>query len=219
MRKCVDLVGQRFGKLEVVSYSHSRNGAYWLCKCDCGNTSVARGTSLRAGEVKSCGCGSLEAARKNAEASRTKHGFAHKERLYETWKNMKRRCYNPTNKRAKFYAEKCVTVCDEWRDDYLAFRSWALANGYNDTLKIDRIDNDGDYCPENCRWATDKVQANNQSRNRLLTYNGETLTMAQWADKLGYSYSAINHRVQRGWSMERIVNTPQRRHVDGRYIV
>ena len=147
-----------------------------------------------------------------------KHGYAHKERLYETWKNMKRRCYDPTNKRAKFYSEKGVRVCDEWLDDYSAFREWAMANGYNDNLTLDRIDNDGDYCPANCRWATAKIQANNQSRNRLLTYMGETLTMSEWADKLGITYGTINHRVQRGWSMERIVNTPQRRLLNGRYV-
>lgn len=147
------------------------------------------------------------------------HGYAHKEALYETWKNMKRRCYDSTNKRAKFYSEKGVIVCEEWRNDYSAFRSWALANGYKEGLTIDRIDNDGNYCPENCRWATAKMQANNQSRNRMLTYNGETLTMSEWADKLNITYGTINHRVQRGWSMERIVNTPQRRHVDGHYII
>ena len=146
------------------------------------------------------------------------HGYAHKEALYETWKNMKRRCYDPTNKRAKFYLEKGVTVCDEWRNDYSAFRNWALKNGYKKGLTIDRINNDGNYCPENCRWATAKIQANNQSRNRLLTYNGETLTMSEWADKLGITYGTINHRVQRGWPMTRIVNTPQRRHMNGHYI-
>lgn len=218
MGKLIDITGQKFGRLEVVSYSHSNRGAYWLCKCDCGNTSVARGTALRAGEIKSCGCGSLEAARRNAEASRTKHGFSNKERLYHTWKSMKRRCYSPNDKRAEFYIEKGVVVCDEWRNDYLAFRNWALANGYREDLSIDRIDNDGDYCPENCRWATDKIQANNQSRNHRITYGGETHTVSEWADILGLSYSTMIHRVQREWPMERIVNTPQRRHVDGHYV-
>lgn len=146
------------------------------------------------------------------------HGYANKERLYEIWKNMRRRCHDPTNKRAKFYIEKGVKICDEWLNDYSAFRKWAMANGYKENLTLDRIDNDGNYSPENCRWATAKIQANNQSRNHLLTYMGETLTMSEWADKLGISYGTINHRVQRGWSMERIVKTPQRRNVNGRYI-
>lgn len=132
---------------------------------------------------------------------------------------MKRRCYDPKNKRAKFYSEKGVTVCDEWLNDYSAFRNWAMANGYKKGLTIDRIDNDGNYEPSNCRWATAKTQTNNQSRNRLLTYQGETLTMSEWADKLGITYSTILHRVQREWSMERIVNTPQRRHINGHYII
>lgn len=129
---------------------------------------------------------------------------------------------NPKNNRAKNYVLKGVTFCEEW-NDYLTFRAWALANGYDEhapygQCTLDRIDNDGNYCPENCRWATSKVQENNMSRNRLIEHNGVTRTMSQWADFLGISYSAMLHRVQRNWSMERIVNTPQRRRIDGHYI-
>lgn len=140
----------------------------------------------------------------------TKHGYAHKEPLYGVWKSMKARCYNPANNRAQFYLGKGIVVCDEWRNDYEVFRKWAYENGYRKGLSIDRINNDGNYEPSNCRWATARMQTNNQSRNRMLTYNGETFTMSEWAEKLNISYGTINHRVQRGWSMERIVNTPQR---------
>ena len=151
-----------------------------------------------------------------------KHGFAHKERLYEVWKNMRRRCMNPKNNRAKNYILKGVTFCEEW-NNYLNFRTWALENGYDENAPygqctLDRIDNDGNYEPSNCRWTTAKVQENNMSRNRIIEYNGVTKTMSQWADFLGISYSAMIHRVQRNWSMERIVSTPQRRRVNGHYI-
>ena len=217
MSRKLDLTGQRFGRLVVLSFHHNENGKrYWLCLCDCGNKKIAHTSHLNFGLVKSCGCLADE-TRANNRLKKRKHGFSHKERLYETWKNMKRRCCDPSNNRAKFYIEKGIKVCDEWMNDYSEFRQWALSHGYAETLTLDRINNDGDYCPENCRWATAKIQANNQSRNHLLTYNGETLTMSEWADKLGITYATINSRVQHGWSMTRIVNTPQRRSINGHY--
>lgn len=220
MGKLIDLTGHRFGRLVVVERVGRTKSGYilWLCQCDCGNTHTVESRNLNCGSVRSCGCLQYETQLSNRKDN-TKHGLSNKEALYGTWKNMKRRCYSPNDKRAKFYSGKGVIVCDEWRNDYSAFRNWALANGYKEGLTIDRIDNNGNYCPENCRWATAKIQANNQSRNRLLTYNGETLTMSEWADKLGITYGTINHRVQRGWSMARIVSTPQRRHINGHYVV
>lgn len=122
---------------------------------------------------------------------------------------MRQRCNNPNNPNYPNYGGKGVRICDEW-NDYQSFRNWAEANGYNDSLSIDRIDPNGSYCPENCRWADDKVQMNNQTRNRKICYKGKTKTMAQWADLFGLSYSAMQHRIERGWSMDRIEMQKQR---------
>lgn len=204
MSKFKDLTGRIYGCLKVLRRDSDRiprNGkpvTMWFCQCECGKTVSVKAYSLTSGHTRSCGCKSV------------KHGRSHKERLYEVWKNMKRRCIDPSNKRYAHYGAKGVTVCKEWKNDYITFRKWAYANGYEPNLTIDRINNDGNYEPSNCRWATSKEQENNMSRNRLLEYKGNTHTMSEWADILGLSYGAMNHRVQRNWTMERIVNTPQR---------
>ena len=119
-------------------------------------------------------------------------------------------CIDPKNKRWARYGGRGIAVCPEW-NDYAVFRKWAMNNGYADDLTIDRIDVDAGYSPDNCRWVGAKVQANNTSRNKYITFEGKTLTLSQWAEELGISYGTINHRIQRGWSMERIASTPQRR--------
>ena len=202
MGRFIDLTGQRFGKLLVLERAEdkctgSKPRVMWRCICDCGNETIVSGASLRIGHTLSCGC------------KIRKHGYSHKERLYETWKNMRRRCNDPTNKRYEQYGGRGIKVCSEW-DEYLPFRSWAMSSGYSEELTIDRIDIDGDYCPENCRWADSYMQANNMTTNRNITYNGETHTMSEWAREFGITYGAMNHRIQRGWSMERIQNTPLR---------
>lgn len=169
----------------------------WVCRCDCGKETTVTGYALRQGTTVSCGCKKIT------------HHLANKERLYNTWKCMRQRCFNPNNPSYPHYGGKGVKICDEWMD-YAGFRKWALENGYSDDLSIDRINVDGDYCPENCRWADDKVQMNNQSRNRIILHEGKSYTMAQLAEKLGLSYSALQHRIERGWSIERITNQKQR---------
>lgn len=208
--KVIDLTGRRFGRLTVISHHHknSYDVSYWLCKCDCGKVKVVRGSAMTTGIVKSCGCYNQEL--RHLRKTNFKHGFSHKERLYDIWENMKRRCNSPKNARYDFYGGKGISVCNEWLHDYVSFRLWALSNGYSDSLTIDRINNNGNYEPSNCRWATAKVQENNMSRNHILYYNGVSHTISEWASILGMTYSAVNHRVQRRWSMERIVLTPQR---------
>jgi hypothetical protein len=218
MSKFIDLTGQRFGRLTVLGLHHSNNGAYWLCKCECGRESVVRGANLRRGATKSCGCGSVEQAKKNCEKCRCDGHQMSKTRIYEIWKNMKRRCYASNNKRYANYGGRGVKVCDEWLHDFPAFYDWAVANGYSDDLTIDRTDVNGNYEPSNCRWATRKEQANNQTRNHYITYKGETKTLKQWSETFGIPYGTFQHRVQRGWSMERIVETPVRRSVNGHYV-
>lgn len=125
---------------------------------------------------------------------------------------MRRRCYDPNNKRYAQYGGRGIRICSEL-DDYAAFRSWAIANGYSDELTIDRVDVDGNYCPENCRWATPKEQANNVTRNRVIDYNGKSMTMSEWASELGISYGTMNHRIQRNWDMGRIISNSPKGHL------
>jgi len=197
LSKAKDLSGMKFGKLTVLRRSSDTGGGKkptvkWICRCDCGKVCTVPGGSLKTGHTKSCGC------------LHTKHhGGRDEPRLYNAWLNMRRRVNDPTNKRYASYGGKGVKICDEWQNDFIAFRNWAKANGYADNLTIDRIDNNGDYCPENCRWVDSYVQQNNTSRNRYIYVRGELMTMANAAKTLGLTYSTVQHRVERGQSVDR----------------
>ena len=124
------------------------------------------------------------------------------ERLYGIWKGIKVRTHNTHHKDYKYCGAKGITICDEWDKSYEAFKEWALNNSYRDDLTIDRIDNSGNYCPENCRWADLYTQANNKSNNHLITYNGKTQNMTQWAREIGVRRELIKDRLKSGWSVE-----------------
>jgi hypothetical protein len=128
-------------------------------------------------------------------------------RLYEIWCCMKKRCYNPKDKRFKNYGGRGITVCDEWKNDYLTFKLWATSNGYQDDLTIDRISVDGNYCPENCRWATAKEQMRNTTRNHFVTAFGETKTIAEWSENTGIHPDVIKDRLNKlHWTPEEAVS-------------
>ena len=210
MKKYADLTGQRFGELVVLNYSHSNDGTYWNCICDCGKQTIVRATSLKYGSTKSCGCGSLKAAMKNIENHRNSgHGMS-RTRINECWRNINRRCYKKNNARYINYGARGITVCDEWKNDFMSFYNWAMTNGYSDDLTIDRINNDGNYEPSNCRWATKKQQNNNTTRNIYISYKNETKTLAEWAEFFGLTYSTLKHRIERNWAIEKAFVTPQR---------
>lgn len=132
-------------------------------------------------------------------------------KLYVTWCHMIERCYNPHSERYESYGGRGITVCAEWKSDFSSFRDWALANGYDKRLTLDRIDNNGNYEPTNCKWSTQKEQCNNRRSNRLLTYKGETKTMTQWAESIGMNVGTFKYRLRLGWSVKDAIETPVRR--------
>ena len=138
-----------------------------------------------------------------------------KTRLQNIWGNMKTRCYNKNDKRYHRYGGRGIEIYEEWKNNFSAFRDWAMSNGYADDLTIDRINNDGNYEPSNCRWVTDKEQANNRSNNHYVTYKGETLSLTKWSEKLNIGYDVTKRRLARGWSVERAFETPKEVHRKG----
>lgn len=199
-----DLTNKRFNKLLVTSFCESRKGRkYWNCLCSCGNKTVASTRDLRSSRKKSCGC--LEHSSKY-----TKHNLSHT-RIYSILKGMKGRCLNPKNKDYAKYGGRGIKICDEWLDPkngVLNFFNWAKANGYADNLSIDRINVNGNYSPNNCRWASIKEQSNNTRFNHFLTYKGETKTIKQWSELFGIEKNALRGRIVRGWSIEDALNIP-----------
>lgn len=133
---------------------------------------------------------------------------ASRSRLYNAWSNMKQRCCNEARRDFPAYGGRGITVCPEWTDSFQAFHSWAMDNGYQDHLTLDRIDTDGPYCPGNCRWATRKAQANNRRTNRFITLDGRTQSIQQWADEIGIDKTTLWRRFDAGWSVERALTEP-----------
>lgn len=205
MVNAADLTGQRFGRLTVVNrvQDHvSPSGKHrpkWECICECGGIVEVLGQNLKNGRSQSCGCLNKE----HRIASITKHGH-YGDRVYYIWEAMKRRCYNKNNSN---YGNRGIKVCEEWQE-FIPFYEWAIANGYNDNLTIDRINVNGNYEPDNCRWATMKEQGNNRRNNHLITYQNTTRTIAQWAEELGINYNTLWNRINKyHWSVERALTT------------
>lgn len=196
MSKCRDLTGQRFGRLTVIGLSARQSRkTYWICQCDCGNVSEHRSDGLLNGTIKSCGCYKREVSAENVSKNHT-----HKKsgtRIYRIWQGMKTRCFDINDKRYERYGERGITVCEEWKNNFLSFYDWSMANGYDENLSIDRIDNDGNYCPENCRWVTLKEQANNRSSNVKYKIGNVTKKLSEWCELFELDFNTILARFER----------------------
>lgn len=216
MTTVVDLTGKRFGRLTVLSRGGNTKDkrSTWLCLFDCGNCKVVRASNLIAGQTKSCGCLYYE-SRKNAaqkvkgeKSHLYKHGLS-KSRINSIYRGIKKRCYNHNEPSYPNYGGRGIRMCDIWENDFMPFYRWSMENGYSDTLSIDRIDVDGDYCPENCRWVDWKTQQNNRRNNKVIEYNGVSHTVAEWADISGVKRKTLYKRLNNGWEFERAITAIQ----------
>lgn len=193
----------QFGKLTVIGVDESKaSGTQWECLCECGNIRSVRQHSLLDGHIKSCGCLVTASIMENL----TKHGKYYTP-LYAVWRGMNQRCYNEKHIDHKWYSERGIGVCDEWRNNFESFYSWSQENGYKNGLSLDRIDNTKGYSPENCRFVTAKDQANNRTTNIMITHDGRTQTLKQWTEELGLKYHTIYERVRiRGIPFEKAIS-------------
>lgn len=194
--------GDRFGKLVVLSEIDGRLRGHraYTCLCDCGNTTIAVGSDLRRGRRVSCGC----RKRENGEAKRKYPKGTTKSSLYHIWSGIIQRCENPKSPEYKSYGGRGISVFESWHE-FKVFNEWAVSNGYSQGLTIERIDVDGDYCPDNCNFIPRKDQCLN--KQNTLRYKGEVLKHA--CERLGISYQTVHSRIKKfGWSVEKAVETP-----------
>ena len=199
-----DITGHRFGRLTVLEFVERRGRyPYWKCVCDCGNVVIKPGYSMLQGNTKSCGCLAQEHSKK---AKFRKHKYKN-DRVYSVWRAMLSRCENPNNLGFQRYGGRGICICDEWKDPEI-FAEWALSHGFKDGYSIERINNDGPYCPENCRFATTKEQANNRCTNVFVEYNGERKTITEWAEQTSVSANTLFYRYRHGWDFGVALNTP-----------
>jgi len=209
MRKVIDITGQKFGRLTAIERtgSNKSNHAVWLFECECGNFKNIVGKSVTKGKTQSCGCYNIEKIKQRT----TTHGMTKNHPLYGVWRSMIDRCYLEKATGFENWGGRGITVCEEWRNDFRVFYDWAMANGWQKDLSIDRIDNNGNYTPENCRFATRKTQNNNQ-RQRIdviaIEYNGHKRTLKDWCRIFELKYTTIRQRLNLGWSVEKALETP-----------
>lgn len=197
MGKFIDLTGKRFGKLIVIKKveNNKYNRIQWLCRCDCGNVTCLSSNALTTNNTKSCGC------LKREKKFNLKHGKA-KTRLYHIWNGMKQRCFNSKAIKYHNYGGRGITVCKTWQKDFMSFYEWAICNGYDESKSreqqvLDRIDNNGNYEPNNCRWITQSENCRNRNNNVLLNKNGISKTIAEWCEELNLNQRTVANRAKK----------------------
>lgn len=201
----INLVGQKYGRLSVISReSNIGRWSAWLCYCECGKSLTVKTISLRSGNTKSCGCFRAE----TASTRFRKHGLKNSAE-YKIWSLMRDRCNNPNNPKYEYYGGKGVTVCKRW-DDFACFLA-DMGKRPTEGHTIDRKDGKLNYCPENCRWSTRKEQARNRSNTVMLTVEGIEKPLAEWAEIKNIPYDILKKRIWRGWDTERAINQDYRR--------
>jgi hypothetical protein len=197
----IDIIGQKFNRLLVLEKTTIKNnhGIYkYKCLCDCGNISYVRRYELIKGTTKSCGCWNKDRIRKHSK---------HTSRTYNTYQHMLQRCYNSKCDAYQNYGSRGIKVCEQWLGKGGFLKFYEDMGDAPEGLSLDRKDKNGNYEPSNCRWATPLEQSNNQRRNLNITFNGETLTLTQWARKTNISPSTIKNRLTSGWSIEKVLTT------------
>lgn len=195
------MMGKKFGHLVVEDFDHVGNDKryYWKCLCDCGNTSIVAGSELKRHKTTSCGC---KIKRING---------LYKSRLYRIHHSIICRCYTKSADGYNRYGGRGITVCDEWKNKengFMNFYNWSVKNGYAEDLTIDRIDNDGNYEPSNCRWATRKEQSNNTSLNHYIEFDGKKKTISQWSEELNINRNTLDNRLRKWWNVNDAFTTP-----------
>lgn len=200
-----NLIGNKYGRLTVIGLDESKQTrkTFWICECECGNVVSIRSDRLISGNTHSCGCYKRESDRRNVQNVPAYKKFKEQgikvggTRLYGIWQNMKARCYNKNNARYSSYGGRGVKVCEEWLNDYMAFYKWAMESGYEDNLTIDRINVNGNYAPNNCRWATNVQQSCNRRTNIFITIGNTTKSLKEWCDIFELPYKTVNARYKR----------------------
>ena len=212
MGKIMDLTSNRYGRLVVLSggVRTSNNKVAWICRCDCGNMKKVSGENLKTGHVKSCGCLKSDLLSIRNKLMSTTHGESNgKSSEYYSWVSMRKRCLNPKHKSYKDYGGRGIAICERWN----SYDNFIFDMGRKPTKShsIERIDNNKGYSPENCKWGTKEEQSNNQRSNRILEWNGQSMTLSKWAKKRKMSTAILSYRLKRGWSIHDALFRPVRR--------
>jgi hypothetical protein len=208
MSAFIDLTGHVFNRLTVLHRDKSRKPSApikWNCLCSCGNVKSIDGISLRRGVTVSCGCFNSEQASKLMYKHGCSRGSGAKLATYKIWTSMLQRCNNPKSHKFHRYGARGIAVCNEWHD-FVCFL--ADMGERPQGLALDRKNNNGNYCKENCRWATQKEQAHNRANNRLITFSGQTKCISEWAMHVGLSVAALTNRLNVGWDIEKALSMP-----------
>lgn len=205
-----DLTGMKINMLTVIERVYVNGKPMWRCICECGKELNVRHSHLTGGQ-KSCGCHSTKLL-----VDRNRRHGKRSSRLYHIWDNMKMRCSNPNHKAYKDYGGRGIKVCEEWYEDFETFYKWSISTGYDenaDFMKctLDRIDTNGNYEPNNCRWVTMKEQCNNRRNNVFLEYKDKKHTVSEWAEIIGVNSTTLYHRIKKGWSAGEVLGFEYRK--------